>query len=71
MIGQDLRRWRDKHGFTQDTLRIELGIASRQTISSREASSEELPRLWQLALIALERPENRTIFGKRQKKRKT
>ena len=67
MNGQDLKEWRAKNSFTQERLRVELGIASRQTIISREASSRELPRMWKLALIALEEPKNLKTCGWKKK----
>jgi DNA-binding XRE family transcriptional regulator len=50
MLGTELSKWRAKNRFTQDTLRIALGIRSRQTIITWEKSTEPLPRLVQLAL---------------------
>ena len=62
MLGTELPQWRAKNRFTQDTLRIALGIRSRQTIITWEKSTEPLPRLVQLALFALENfPEERKV----------
>lgn len=66
MRGADLREWRRRHGYNQEHLMKELGIQSRQTISTWENSSKKLPRMLELALIALENvPESRTVYGKR------
>ncbi len=54
MRGCDLREWRKRNGFTQDELRQELEIGSRQTVSSWERPENEVPRLVELALRALE-----------------
>ena len=76
MRGADLREWRRRYGYNQEHLMRELGIRSRQTISTWENSSNKLPRMLELALIALENvPESRTVLGKRvsvaeRKKRK-
>jgi DNA-binding XRE family transcriptional regulator len=62
MLGTELPQWRAKNRFTQDTLRIALGIRSRQTIITWEKSPDSLPRLVQLALMALENfPEERNV----------
>jgi DNA-binding XRE family transcriptional regulator len=62
MLGTELRQWRATNCFTQDTLRIALGIRSRQTIITWEKSADPLPRLVQLALMALENfPEERNV----------
>jgi hypothetical protein len=62
MLGIELPEWRHRNRFTQDTLRIALGVKSRQTIITWEKSTERLPRLVQLALLALERfPEERKV----------
>jgi DNA-binding XRE family transcriptional regulator len=62
MLGTELPQWRAKNRFTQDTLRIALGIRSRQTIITWEKSPDPLPRLVQLALMALESfPEERNV----------
>lgn len=62
MLGTDLPEWRSRNRFTQDTLRMALGVKSRQTIITWEKSTEPLPRLVELALLALERfPEERKV----------
>jgi DNA-binding XRE family transcriptional regulator len=62
MLGTELPEWRKRNGFTQDTLRIALGVKSRQTIITWEKSTEPLPRLVELALLALENfPEQRNV----------
>jgi len=62
MLGTELPEWRNRNRFTQDTLRIALGVKSRQTIITWEKSTEPLSRLVQLALLALERfPEERKV----------
>ena len=66
MRGIDLKDWRKRNRYSQEMLKSELGLGSRQTIISWEKSFEELPRLTQLALRALEEiPEARLIDGKR------
>jgi transcriptional regulator with XRE-family HTH domain len=65
MLGVDLKVWRKRHGYSQDTLMQELGIKSRQTISTWENSDNQLPRMLELALKALESiPGSREIHGK-------
>jgi DNA-binding XRE family transcriptional regulator len=62
MLGTELADWRKRNGFTQDTLRIALGLRSRQTIITWEKSAQPLPRLVQLALFALENfPDQRKV----------
>jgi DNA-binding XRE family transcriptional regulator len=62
MLGTELPEWRNRNRFTQDTLRMALGIKSRQTIITWEKSAEPLPRLVELALLALERfPDERKV----------
>lgn len=64
MNGAELREWRKRNGYSQDELMKELGIRSRQTISSWENSNDELSRMLELALNALEYvPESRRRFG--------
>jgi DNA-binding XRE family transcriptional regulator len=64
MLGTDLPEWRKRHRLTQDGLRMELGIGSRQTIITWEKSSDPLPRMVELALLALEHlPEKRKVDG--------
>jgi transcriptional regulator with XRE-family HTH domain len=65
MNGTDLKKWRDKHGFTQADLMRELEVKSRQTISNWENSSNEIPRMLVLSLTALaDIPECRNFYGK-------
>jgi DNA-binding XRE family transcriptional regulator len=62
MLGTELPEWRSRNRFTQDTLRMALGVKSRQTIITWEKSTEPLPRLIELALMTLERfPEERKV----------
>ena len=62
MLGIELPEWRKRNNFTQDTLRIALGIRSRQTIISWEKLTTQLPRLVELALFALEHfPDQRKV----------
>jgi DNA-binding XRE family transcriptional regulator len=62
MLGTELPEWRRRNRFTQDTLRMALGVKSRQTIITWEKSTERLPRLVELALLALERfPDERKV----------
>jgi transcriptional regulator with XRE-family HTH domain len=66
MIGTELPEWRKRNRFTQDSLRMALGIGSRQTIISWEKSTEPLSRMVELALLALEHfPEHRGAYGDR------
>lgn len=53
MRGSELIAWRELMGFSQLDLMKELGVKSRQTISSWE-NSEEIPRIVALAIKALE-----------------
>ncbi len=65
MLGTDLPGWRARHGFTQDTLRMALGVKSRQTIITWEKSTDPLPRLVELALLALENfPQERHVTAR-------
>jgi DNA-binding XRE family transcriptional regulator len=65
MIGAELKAWRKRQGMTQEMLRIELDV-SRQTIVMWEASEKPLPRLTELALVALENvPDCQTTTGHR------
>jgi len=54
MHGNELKEWRKRNKYTQDALRIALGLGSRQTIITWEASEDRLPLMTQLALAALE-----------------
>jgi transcriptional regulator with XRE-family HTH domain len=66
MQGEELVAWRRKHGFTQEQLMLELDVKSRQTMSAWENSGRQVPRLVELALVALERePSVRLIHGKK------
>lgn len=66
MRGIDLKDWRKRHRYSQEALMMELGVHSRQTISTWENSPDELPRITQLALWALEEiPEARNVRGTR------
>jgi DNA-binding XRE family transcriptional regulator len=53
MLGTDLKAWRASHDYTQEKLRLELGV-TRQTIVAWEQSRKPLARLVELALLALE-----------------
>lgn len=65
MRGTELPEWRKRNGFTQDTLRIALGVKSRQTIITWEKQTDLLPRLVELALLALENfPEERNVTAR-------
>ena len=66
MRGVDLKEWRKRHRYNQEALMMELGVHSRQTISTWENSPDELPRIVQLALQALDEiPEARNVGGTR------
>ena len=66
MRGIDLKERRKRLGYNQEDLMRELGIKSRQTISTWENTSESLPRILELALTALENiPQCRNLLGKR------
>ena len=67
MKGSELKSWRERNGyFSQTSLMDELGIRSRTTMSSLENSEDSIPRVYLLALIALERhPELRTVASQR------
>jgi transcriptional regulator with XRE-family HTH domain len=56
VTGAELKAWRTRIGWTQAGLMIELEVASRQTISTWE-SAEKIPRLVELAVIALDQVE--------------
>src|ERR1043166_6521053 len=65
MRGRDLKAWRQRHGYTQESLVRELQLKSRQTIIAWERS-EKLSRIVVLAIQALERlPDTRTVAGER------
>jgi transcriptional regulator with XRE-family HTH domain len=64
VTGAELPEWRKRNHFTQDSLRMALGLGSRQTIITWEKSTEKLPRIVELALLALEHlPDQRTALG--------
>ena len=66
MKGRDLREWRRRNGFSQEELKEELELGSRQTVSTWERPEREVPRLVQLALHALEfDPSCRLRAGKK------
>ncbi len=54
MRGRDLREWRERNGFSQEELRQELRLASRQTLNSWEHFEKEVPPLVERALCKLE-----------------
>ena len=54
MRGRDLREWRKRNGFSQEELRQELKLASRQTLNSWEHPEKEVPPLVEHALCKLE-----------------
>ncbi len=54
MRGRDLRKWRTRNGFSQEELRQELKLASRQTLNSWEHTEKEVPPLVEHALCKLE-----------------
>ena len=62
MRGRDLREWRKRNGFSQENLRQELKLASRQTLNSWEHLEKEVPPLVEHALCKLELEPN---FGHR------
>ncbi len=53
MLGCDLREWRKRNGFSQEELRQELKLASRQTLNSWEHLETEVPPLVENALCKL------------------
>ena len=66
MNGSELTEWRQRNGYTQQNLMLELDIRARQTISSWEKETATVPRIVELALLALERfPESKRIEGKK------
>ncbi len=54
MRGCDLREWRERNGFSQEELRQELRLASRQTLNLWEHFEKEVPPLVERALGKLE-----------------
>jgi DNA-binding XRE family transcriptional regulator len=66
MLGTELREWRKRNRMTQDMLRMDLDLGSRQTIITWEKSDQPLPRIVELALLALEHlPQFRGVDGYR------
>jgi transcriptional regulator with XRE-family HTH domain len=65
MKGSELVEWRQRNGYSQVDLMKELA-KSRQTVSTWERPDAEVPRLVELALIALERhPDCRITAGQK------
>ena len=65
MNGREWAVWRRQLGYSQHAVMQELGINSRQTISTWE-NADEVPRLAVLALHAIEHhPECRNVIGQR------
>ncbi|HMA73302.1 MAG TPA: helix-turn-helix transcriptional regulator [Xanthobacteraceae bacterium] len=56
MTGRELRAWREKIGWTQVDLMVELEVKSRQTMSTWERA-EKIPRVVELAITALDQIE--------------
>jgi transcriptional regulator with XRE-family HTH domain len=56
MTGAQLKSWRQERGWKQSDLMVELEIGSRQTITTWETSNE-IPRLVELAIVALDQIE--------------
>ncbi len=65
MKGQDLKEWRKRNGYTQERLREDLELGSRQTIITWEKSPKDLSRMLQLALKMLESEPPRKQSGRR------
>ena len=66
MTGEELAAWRHAHGYSQAELMAELDVKSRQTMSSWEQPGREVPRLVELAVLALALdPSCRRRAGKR------
>ncbi len=66
MKGPELRQRRERLGYTQRGFLKEIGVRSRQTLITWEKSDAKLPRLVELAVLALENlPECRQQIGKR------
>ena len=65
MNGPELRQLRKRLGYSQQTFIEELGVKSRTTLVTWEKSETNVPRLVELAVLALEHlPEHRRIHGK-------
>jgi DNA-binding XRE family transcriptional regulator len=63
--GADIKTWRERNGYTQEALVLELQLGSRQTLVAWEKAAT-VSRVTQLALLALEHyPECRTVAGQR------
>jgi len=58
MQGEELKAWREARGYTQKDFIDELDVKSRQTVSSWERPGHKIPRLVELAVIALEHVPN-------------
>jgi transcriptional regulator with XRE-family HTH domain len=58
MRGRDLTEWRKRNCFSQEQLRQELRLASRQTLNSWELPEKEVPPLVERALYKLEQDLN-------------
>jgi transcriptional regulator with XRE-family HTH domain len=54
VIGQDVKAWRVRTGYTQKELQLELGFKSRTSVSSLENQTTPIDRTVELALAALE-----------------
>jgi transcriptional regulator with XRE-family HTH domain len=52
LTGEQLKRWRERKGWTQSELLVALGVGSRQTLNRWERA-DEIPKLVELAVIAL------------------
>jgi transcriptional regulator with XRE-family HTH domain len=65
MTGVELRGWRKGRGWTQTDLMSELKVTARQTVVRWE-KSDEIPRVVELAVIALDQVEgcNRRTYVK-------
>lgn len=70
MTGSELKEWRKRNGLSQSDLTKELGISSRQTISTWE-NSESVPRVIELAVCALDQVESCRILGGYEKQFKS
>lgn len=54
LTGGELKEWRRRNGYTQEMLRMALGLKSRQTVIAWEGSNEPISKTVELALLALE-----------------
>ena len=66
MTGSQLKTWRQERGWKQSDLMEELEIGSRQTITTWE-TSDEIPRLVELAIVALDQIEACQRIGRYKK----